>query len=129
MPREYRELGYECAMGDRNTSVGRAGDRRTDARHNFKFQSALVKVFRFFASTAKDNGITALDSSHHFSCGDVLSQQRIDVFLRQRVILRFFPDINGFSVRSGIAQQIRTRKVVVGNDVCLLNALLGTQSQ
>ena len=64
---EDREHGIMSPVGDRDTSIGGASNRRGHPRDDLEATPSLHKSLRFLPAASKKKGIAALESCHRFS--------------------------------------------------------------
>ena len=127
MTRENRQLRVVIAMRDRNARISRTGNRRADARHDFKRHTCRSKLGRLFATAGKNHRIPTLEPHHRFSGLGLLDDERVDLILRHRVILRAFADMDLHAAGFGPVEQLGITKSIVDQHIGIFDALLGTK--
>ena len=110
-------------MGHGNARIGRYGNRRSDARHDFKGQIVFPQEQPLFAAPAEYKGVAAFEAHDAFAFFGLIHQQLVDVFLFHGMVARCLAHIDVFGIFRRPAQDAVIGQTVIDNDVCHLEAI------
>ena len=127
MAGENRELRVVVAVGHRDSRVGWTGDGRADARHDLEGHARGGEFGGFLAAAAEDHRIAAFEAHHGFSGFGFLDDERVDLVLRDRVILGAFAHVDFFAAGLGPLQERGVAQGVVNEHVGAFDEFLGAQ--
>ena len=105
------------AMRERNARIGRDAAARGDAGHHLEGNAFGGQRLQLFASAAEHERVAALEPHHARMLVREPGQQRIDVFLHQRVPAAFLAHVNPFRLRTNERKNVGPDQVVVHDDV------------
>src|SRR5271156_859242 len=114
--RQY-ERGRQLPMSERNSGRGCGSQSRGDAGNNLAFDVGSPQGFKFFAGTAKDQRIAALQSHHLLSRGCQRYQEKIDLFLPHGLDPASLADVLNPSRTRNQLQYLGRYEVIVKNDI------------
>ena len=103
---------------DRNTGVGRAANRRRDARDDFIRNPLLVEKERLFSAAVEHERVSPLQSCDRFSLTHLLGEKQTDRSLFER-LRRGRTDIDGLGVIPYLGQHPPMDEVVEDDHVRL----------
>ena len=116
-------------MGQRNSGVGRAGERRRHARHDLEADAVLDEALEFLAAAPEHERVAALEPHHAPPARSVLDHQRMDLLLRDTVPATTLADLDELRLAARERQDLRRDQPVVQYDVGCLQRAQRIQSQ
>ena len=116
-------------MGQRYAGVGRAADRRRDARHDVVVDAGRAQILEFLAAPAKDERIAAFQADDAVAALGVFAQQPMDGFLGDAVSASGFSDFDQLRLAARQLEDFRADQAVVQDDVGRLQRAQGIQRQ
>jgi len=117
-----------AAVRDRDARVNRTRDGGRHAGHDLVADARRSEFCGFFCTTAEWRGIAAFEPRHDLAFLRLRHDQRIDLILRQRVILGLLASVNALATSAPRhAQELSIARIVVDDHVRDLDAFLGAQ--
>src|SRR4051812_45356787 len=104
-------------MRQRDSGVGRNGQRRTDAGHYLEPDAGGEEFLCFFAAAPEQKRITAFEPHNTLARPCALNYQAIDPFLWGLTPASDFADVNALGRNRDVAKQFRVDQTVVDNNV------------
>ncbi|OQA09241.1 MAG: hypothetical protein BWY66_00649 [bacterium ADurb.Bin374] len=104
-------------MRDWNPGISRAGNAGGDTGNEFERDAGFCEFFHFFAASAEDKRVSALEADDQFALPSTIDEKAVDRVLRQRVIARSLADIDEFGAGLGHAEEGGSAELVVNDDV------------
>ena len=121
MPRYESDRLCVVAVRERDTRIRRDPVRGRNARHDLKWNPLFGEGFNLLTAAPEDEGIAAFDPQHPFALARQLHHQRVDILLRQRVVVALFADINPLRVLAHQVHDGVRHQGVMQYDVRLLH--------
>ena len=109
-------------MGQRDAGVGRATQRRGDARHHFVFHAVRAQVRDLLAAAAEHEGIAALEPHHALAGARALHHQVVDALLLHPMPARLLAD------RDALGIAARQRQHRIGHQLVVQDHVGGLQA-
>ena len=116
-------------MTHRKSCISRGCRHGCDAWNHRVRDSGVFKSLAFFASAAKDEGISAFQSNDGEPSLSPVNQDGFNVPLGQAGMASFFSDINAFSFRWSMPKKVRVGKMIVENNISLFQGLFPPEGQ
>ena len=104
-------------MGDRDAGVGRASNRRRNARHDLDRNARRDQLLGLFAAATEDEWIAAFEAHDALPLLRLVDEQLIDLVLRQRVCAGPLADIHDLGRRRETIDDVGGDKRVDGDEI------------
>jgi len=99
-----RKRAYHAALGHRHARIRRDGYCARHPRHHFERHARRDARQRFLPASPEYEWVAPFEPHHQLALLRSVDQQRVDLLLRQPVLLRQFADIDPLAVGARLVQ-------------------------